>query len=190
MKIVKIYLSWLVFCNLKGDKPFLIMMRVMILAFVLLISKEISAQDIDLNTVRNDFNKGVKDEELCKKHLEVLEKKADSPVERGYAAAYHMFMAKHTSNPFKKMSYFKDGKNKLEKELKANPNNVELRFIRLSIQYHIPKYLGYHHEIEKDKDFVMNNLHKLNDKYTKDKIYKYLKGANMYTADELALLGR
>jgi len=77
-----------------------------------------------------------------------------------------------------------------KKELKTNPNNVELRFIRLSIQYHIPKYLGYHNEIESDKDFVMNNLYKMSDKFTKEKIYKYLKGANMYTQDELALLGR
>src|SRR5690606_41715492 len=98
------------------DKPFLIMMRIMILAIVLLISNEIRSQDLDLNSVRNDFNKGVKDEDLCKRHLEALEENADSPVERGYAAAFHMFMAKHTSNPFKKMSYFKDGKNKLEKE--------------------------------------------------------------------------
>jgi len=173
-----------------GDKPFLIMMRIVILAIVLLISNEIRSQDLDLNSVRNDFNKGVKDEDLCKRHLEALEENADSPVERGYAAAFHMFMAKHTSNPFKKMSYFKDGKNKLEKELKSNPNNVELRFIRLSIQYHIPKYLGYHNEIESDKDFVMNNLYKMSDKFTKEKIYKYLKGANMYTQDELALLGR
>ncbi len=165
-------------------------MRVMIFAFVLLISNKICAQELDLNAVRNDFNKGVKDEKLCIKYLEALEKEANSPIERGYAAAFHMFMAKHTSNPFKKMSYFKEGKNKLEKELKSNPNNVELRFIRLSIQYHIPKYLGYHNEINADKDYVMNNLYKLSDKYTKEKIYKYLKGANMYTADELALLGR
>ncbi|MEI5983863.1 MULTISPECIES: hypothetical protein [Sphingobacterium] len=166
------------------------MIRVLLIAFVLLITDDIKAQKLDLNAVRNDFNKGVKDEKLCKRYLDLLDDQADTPVERGYAAAFHMFMAKHTSNPFKKMGFFKDGRDRLEKELKSNPNNVELRFIRLSIQYHIPKYLGYHDAIKGDKDYLKNNLHKLDDKFTKEKIYKYLKGANMYTTEELALLGR
>ncbi|MDM1049897.1 MULTISPECIES: hypothetical protein [Sphingobacterium] len=166
------------------------MIKVCIMAFVLFVTKSAYAQKLDLNVVRGDFNKGVKDEELCKRHLETLESEANTPVERGYAAAFHMFMAKHTSNPFKKMNYFKSGKNKLEKEIKSNPNNVELRFIRLCIQYYIPKYLGYHDQVQIDKDYVMNNLYKMNDKVAKDKIYKYLKGANMYNASELALLAR
>ncbi len=166
------------------------MIRVCIMAFVLFVSKSVNAQKLNLEQVRADFNKGVKDEALCKKHLESLEAEANTPVERGYAAAFHMFMAKHTSNPFKKMNYFKAGRNKLEKEIKSSPNNVELRFIRLCIQYYIPKYLGYHDQVESDKEYVMNNLYKMSDKSTKDKIYKYLKGANMYNATELALLAR
>ncbi|GAA4138010.1 hypothetical protein GCM10022216_14730 [Sphingobacterium kyonggiense] len=166
------------------------MIKVLVIAFVLLIGEDLRAQQLDLNAVRNDFNKGVKDEALCKRYLNQLEEHADSPVERGYAAAFHMFMAKHTSNPFKKMGFFKDGRDRLEKELKSNPNNVELRFIRLSIQYHIPKYLGYHNHIEGDKDYLKNNLYKLGDKFAKEKIYQYLKGANMYSTQELALLGR
>lgn len=167
------------------------MIRGTIVAWLIMFScLELRAQTLDLNSVRNDFNKGVKDEDLCKQHLTVLDKQANSPVEKAYAAAFHMFMAKHTGNPFKKMNYFKEGRDRLEQQLTSNPNNVELRFIRLSIQYHIPKYLGYHDDIESDKDYVMNNLYKLPDEFTKEIIYKYLEGANMYTAKELALLGR
>lgn len=150
----------------------------------------LQAQDFDLDDVRNDFNKGVKDEELCEKHFKALEKNAKTPVEKGYEAAFHMFMAKHTGNPIKKMSYFNGGKKKLENQIKSNPNNIELRFIRLCIQYHIPSYLGYRDDIERDKDFLVENLHKLNDKSTKELLFKYLKGANMYDDQELALLGR
>ena len=166
------------------------MIRIVIITLFLLASDELKSQSLDLNAVRNDFNKGVKDEVLCEKYLEVLEEQADNPTERGYAAAFHMFMAKHTTNPFKKMNFFKTGKNRLERELASNPSNVELRFIRLSIQYHIPKYLGYHDDIEKDKEFLIKNLYKLNDDFAKEKIYQYLKGANMYTTQELTVLGR
>lgn len=148
------------------------------------------AQDINLDQIRRDFNKGHKDENLCASHLKALEEQANTPVERGYEAAYHMFMAKHAGNPFKKMSYFKAGKAMLEKEITSNPQNVELRFIRLCIQFYVPKYLSYSDNIEADKKYLMNNLYKISDKEVKDLIFQYLKGAKMYTENELALLGR
>lgn len=150
----------------------------------------LQAQTISLSDIRRDFNKGVKDEAICKKHLQVLQAKAKTPLEKGYEAAYNMFMAKHASNPFKKMGYFRDGKKLLESQIKIEPNNVELRFIRLCIQYHIPDFLGYKGNIEEDKDFLVANLYKLPDEKTKDVIYNYLKGANMYNAEQLSLLGR
>ena len=148
------------------------------------------SQTLNLDDIRQDFNKGVKDAKLCRTHWENLEKHAQSTVEKGYEAAFHMFMAKHTSNPIKKMRYFNGGKKLLEQQIAADKNNIELRFIRLCIQYYIPDYLGYKSNIESDKDFVMNNLHKMQDKDTKSLIYKYLAGAKMYNDEELALLAR
>lgn len=159
------------------------------LLFVFAISV-VFAQNINLHEIRKDFNKGVKDEQLCKKYLNLLQANAKTPLEKGYEAAFHMFMAKHTSNPFKKMSYFNGGKKLLEKQIKLEPNNSELRFIRLCIQYYTPDFLGYKHNIEEDKNFLVENLHKLSDEKAKDIIYKYLKGANMYSEQELSLLAR
>ncbi|MGN0003545.1 MAG: hypothetical protein ACI35V_08925 [Sphingobacterium composti] len=148
------------------------------------------AQSISLHDVRKDFNKGVKDESLCKKYLHSLKANAKTPLEKGYEAAFHMFMAKHTNNPIKKMSYFKDGKKLLESQIKTEPHNTELRFIRLCIQYYIPDFLGYKNNIEEDKEFLVANLYKLQDEKTKDIIYNYLKGAKMYNSEELSLLAR
>ena len=147
-------------------------------------------QELPLAEIRRDFKIGHKDEEICKKHLQMLEEYADCSVERAYEAAYHMFMANHTGNPFKKMSYFKNGKKMLEQEISNNPSEIELRYIRLCIQFYIPSYLGYKGNIEEDKDFMVNNLYKLKDKETKQLIYTYLKGAKMYSDDELDLLSR
>lgn len=147
-------------------------------------------QTMHLEDIRQDFNKGVKDATLCRTHWENLEKNAQTTVEKGYEAAYQMFMAKHTHNPIKKMRYFNSGKKLLEQQIAQDKNNTELRFIRLCIQYYIPDYLGYKSNIHSDKEFVMNNLHKMQDKKTKALIYKYLAGAKMYTNEELALLAR
>ncbi|WP_033566336.1 hypothetical protein [Sphingobacterium sp. SYP-B4668] len=165
------------------------MHKILIIA-LLFVAKSSFAQKLDLDQIRKDFNKGVKSEELCEGHLEALEKYAKTPEEKGYHAAYHMFMASHTGNPFKKMGYFKHGKKLLEDVISKTPQNVELRFIRLCIQFYIPKYLNYHDKIEEDKAYVMNNLYKMQDEEVKDLIFNYLKGAKMYTSEELALLGR
>lgn len=148
------------------------------------------SQSLDLDRIRKDFNKGVKDEELCHKHWKSLEKHAKSTVEKGYQAAFHMFMAKHTSNPIKKMRYFNGGKKMLEKQIAEDANNIELRFIRLCIQFYTPDFMGYKGDIDTDKKFVMNNLYKLQAEDTKTLIYNYLKGAKMYSDEELVLLGR
>lgn len=170
--------------------PWIDVKRASVCVFVILMSAYVQAQSLNLNDVRRDFNKGVKNEDLCEKYHKTLEKEADTPIEKGYEAAFHMFMAKHTSNPIKKMSYFNGGKKLLEKQIANNPNNIELRFIRLCIQYYVPGYLGYSSNVEEDKMFVMNNLYKMADENTKDIIYNYLKGAKMYNEEELALLGR
>lgn len=166
------------------------MKRILLCIGIICFGTLVNAQQLDLNDVRKDFNKGVKDQELCERHLETLEKYAQTSVEKGYEAAFHMFMAKHTGNPLKKMSYFNGGRKLLEKQIKIDPNNIELRFIRLCIQYYIPTYLGYRDNIEQDKEFLVTNLYKLNDERTKDMLFNYLKGAKMYTDQELVQLGR
>ena len=148
------------------------------------------AQNLDLAAIRKDFNKGVKDEELCKQRIKLLEKYDDIPEAKGYEAVFRMFMAKHSGNPLKKMSYFNSGKNILEKQIKANPSNTELRFIRLCVQYYIPAFLGYKDNIPQDKTFLIDNLYKMKDTSVKSIIYNHLKGAKMFTEKELELLGR
>lgn len=148
------------------------------------------AQHLAIDEIRRDFKIGHKDKERCQQHLSQLESHANSAVERGYEAAYRMFMAKHTSNPFKKMGYFKNGKKMLEETIDSDEQNAELRYIRLCIQYYVPSYLGYKDDIQEDKEFLMNNLYKLEDDSVKSLIFNYLKGAKMYSEEELKLLGR
>lgn len=162
----------------------------LVLFQIMLTTAALFGQKLSLNAIRTDFKIGHEDETICMKHLKTLEEHALSPVERGYEAAYHMFMANHTGNPFKKLGYFKNGKKMLEEEIAKNPREIELRYIRLCIQYYSPAFLGYKDNIEEDKGFLVNNLYKLKDPETKQLIYTYLKGAKMYSDAELALLCR
>jgi hypothetical protein len=43
----------------------------------------------------------------------------------------------------------------------AEPDNVEYRFLRLSIQEHTPKIVGYKSNLEADKAFIIKHFAKL-----------------------------
>jgi hypothetical protein len=56
----------------------------------------------------------------------------------------------------------KDGATSLEEIVKNNPNNAELRVIRMSVQENVPKIVGYNKNLKEDKTFLINNYSKQN----------------------------
>lgn len=68
--------------------------------------------------------------------------------------------AKVTKNNRKAL--VKSGATSLESIIKSNPNNAELRLIRLSVQENIPKIVGYRGSMKDDKAFLLNNYSKQN----------------------------
>ena len=85
-----------------------------------------------------------------------------------------MLMAKHVINPFSKLSYFKKGKLMLENAIKADYTNVELRFLRYTIQTNVPGFLNYTSEKNLDRTFIAQSLPKLKDQDLKKIISEFL----------------
>ena len=74
-----------------------------------------------------------------------------------YQGAIKTIKAKFTKKASEKKAFFKAGVSAIENAVKANPENVEIRYIRLTVQENSPKFLGYHKEIEDDKEFILKN---------------------------------
>ncbi len=75
-----------------------------------------------------------------------------------YAGTLEAILANEQSNPFSKLSWFNKGKKKIEKAIKNEPNNPELRFLRLTVQQNAPSFLFYNSSIQDDIDFILNHL--------------------------------
>lgn len=73
---------------------------------------------------------------------------------KGYIAVSYMIEAKHLYNPSSKLSAFNNGKNMLENAIKNDPENLELRFLRIGVQANTPAFLGYSNQIEADKKII------------------------------------
>lgn len=90
------------------------------------------------------------------KRLKELQK--PTTLQEGYHGLVEAMMAEHVFNPMKKLSYFNNGKDRLENAIKKKNGSVELRYLRLGIQLNVPSLLGYSDSIENDKDYILTNI--------------------------------
>lgn len=114
--------------------------------------------DVNIDYIRNNYEKAAKDEQLCKRLLQSTEVKTNSTLFKGYYGAFQAIYASHLKNSSEKLKHFKTGKSNIEQAISSEPKNVELRFVRLSVQKMAPSFLGYNKKIEEDKKFIKENL--------------------------------
>lgn len=132
----------------------------------------------NLKELRNYLIKGEKSSaaaiQLMEKS-EALFKQSKLPIYQGFYSVGQFFMAKHAANPFKKLSYFKEGKKSLNHAISSDSKNLELRLFRLMTQEQAPAFLNYTDNINEDRSFILKNYENETDEDLKIFIKKYLK---------------
>lgn len=142
----------------------------------------------DLETLRNSYSKANLSNENAENFIELTEKKNGSdPTTSAYKAAAKVLEAKVTTEKNKRKSFVKSGATSLESIIKSNPNNAELRVIRMSVQENIPKIVGYNKNLKEDKTFLINNYSKQNTDL-KSYIKQFAAQSKTFTAAEKASL--
>ncbi|WP_316788607.1 hypothetical protein [Pedobacter frigoris] len=107
-----------------------------------------------------------------------------SPLLVCYKGVSEMMGAKYTVNPVSKLRRFKKGRSFIEHAVKREPENLEIRFLRFSIQTNLPTFLGYKDQIKEDKIILLNNLRGIRDKELKTNIVTYLSSSKYCTEEE------
>lgn len=115
-----------------------------------------------LDEVRVVYKKVLSDRALFEKMItELSETKNNSATYLGYLGGFQTSWANHVFSPISKLNTFKEGKKNIEKAIKKEPENVELRFIRLSVQKNAPSFLGYKSNVKEDTDFIKKNRNQI-----------------------------
>lgn len=144
--------------------------------FLTVLLMNISFKNSDLNEVRTSYNKAVLDKKLCEKMIEELElSKEKSVIALAYLGAYQTIWANHVFNPLSKLATFKNGKNNIELAISKEPENVEIRYIRFSVQKNAPSFLRYNSHLKEDKDFLVKNKKNINSDVLQKNIEMLLK---------------
>ena len=115
-----------------------------------------------LDGVRLNYSKSVTDKNLCQEMItELSNVKNSSATHLAYLGSLQTIWANHVFNPISKLNTFKKGKQNIELAIQKEPNNVEIRYIRLSVQKNIPAFLGYQSSIQRDTEFITKHLHEV-----------------------------
>jgi hypothetical protein len=118
-----------------------------------------SANDTDLQQLRQTYLKAVEDSKVNDSLLQSLElSKNKSPVLLGYQGACEGLKAKHAFNPYKKLDYLKKSQQTLTNAIAQAPTNVEIRFLRFSMQHYLPAFLGHSKNIEEDRIAIVRYI--------------------------------
>ena len=147
------------------------------LCFLLLFWSSIAFANVPvIKEVRIMLHNATSNEEACTKMISLLApfNETNNPLLFGYRGGATMLMAKHAFNPFSKLSYFKKGKLMLESAINADQTNVELRFLRYTIQTNVPGFLNYNSDKNLDRTFISQSLPKLKDQELKKIISEFL----------------
>ena len=81
-----------------------------------------------------------------------------SPVVLGYMGGLDALKAKHAWNPYSKIRFLSASENVLQQAINADPHNIEIRFVRFSIEYHLPGFLGMAKNLADDRDEMIRQL--------------------------------
>jgi len=129
-------------------------MKILSLVFTMLLFNVYTSKALNLEVVRKNYQSAVTDKSICRYMILQLEKHPESYVHLAYMGAFQTIWAKHTFNPVDKLSSFNKGKKNIDTAAKLSPNNVDIIFIRHSVQKNCPGFLGYNDNLIDDRKFL------------------------------------
>lgn len=154
---------------------------------IVLFTTSISAQSLD--AVRASYvhvNEGDDAITLFEKSLESTQ--PSSNVINAYKGALMTLQSKLVKGIKNKKMLFREGVAHLEKSVLNEPNNIEIRTIRLSVQENTPKFLKYHSACEEDKEFILSNFSKITATTIRTFVKGYVQQSTIFTEEEKSKL--
>ncbi len=134
--------------------------------------------------VRDQYYAASKSKQNAEKFYNLLAKyNKDNKTMLAYKGAALALKSKYASDRKDKKDLFIEGVTTLESSVKQEPNNAEIRLIRLSIQENTPKFLKYKANIDEDKKMILNSFEKQS-KELKEYIKIYIDQSKIFTEAE------
>jgi hypothetical protein len=127
-----------------------------IITIIFFICSFYQSKAIDINQLRKDYILSVDDSNKADELYEKLSTiKNPDALTLAYLGSIEAIKGKHAWNPINKLSYLKQGFATIDKAVAKDPNHLEVRFLRFSLQYYVPAFLGYSKNLTTDKNRIV-----------------------------------
>lgn len=135
----------------------------------------------NLTEIRNLYSNVSDSKAKQQDFIEYMEK-ADTkkPVFQAYKGASLILQSKNTTDKKDKKDFFVQGAEFIESAVQKDPQNIEIRMIRLSVQENIPKALKYSSNIQEDVTFIQKNIDFTKDAELKLYVQQYIKQSKSF----------
>ena len=129
-----------------------------------------------LNEIRNEYFYASFGSDLISAYNEKIESiEKRTAIVIAYDAAAKAVMTRTTWNWFKKLEYLNQSRKLFIEAIKKDPQNVEIRFLRFTVEDRIPSYLGYSDHMDEDKEIILKHLSNYDSKGINPEITNFLK---------------
>jgi hypothetical protein len=157
-----------------------------VLLLILFFQIKLSANELkssQIDSLRNLLYSGIERENaLDSLNTFILELEAENnlgslPILIAYKGVCKSAEAKYDFWPWDKLNSVNDGLGLLNKAVKLDSSNIEIRFLRFAVLHNIPSFLGYSKEAREDAECLYNlitNSENAEDKYLIEKVAEYL----------------
>jgi hypothetical protein len=129
-------------------------MKLFVFLFLCAINSCFASQELYL---RKLYYASVESKDSSEKFSEIMEAldAKKNPILLCFKGMSYMIQAKHSSNPFSKLSAFNKGKEFLDLAAKYDSEIAEVRFMRFAVQTNAPSMLNYNQHINEDKELLI-----------------------------------
>lgn len=147
-----------------------------LLAFIFLALVHNTSGQALLNRLRGMYGSAGQREDSAKKMYSMLKPVTETsePVLLCYKGALTMMQAKFFFNPFTKFGYFLKGKRLVENAIARDSSNIEMRYLRFTLQSNLPSFLCYNSQLKTDKDYLINHCLLLSNPVLQEIIISFL----------------
>ena len=164
-------------------------MRLILLCILLCFSTRLFSNP-EIPVLRSLYYKAAVDKDSWKQMAELLSPidAKSPPILVCYKGVSEIMEAKYVISPWNKLNSFNSGKELIESAVNRDSENLEIRFLRFSVQTNLPSFLNYHDHIDSDKAFIIDNINKTPDNELKKSIIQYLNICKACTEEDLKRL--
>jgi len=120
------------------------------------------AIDNQLIKVRKSFHEAVLDAQRINDFKILSDTLSDQiPVFQAYKAVSHALTAQISWNPLEKLTHILKFQNLINQAVSTDPTNLEIRFLRFSVEYYVPSWLSLEKHLMEDKDYFILNAERI-----------------------------